>query len=447
MNRIYSRIALACFGLSLFLFMCIPVAYCDFESEVKDFLRTLLYTREEVDQWFADEAFPFCKYDSMMGYLHKYRLSPEEGLDDSAAVYTYNENDARSLFMYRNEPCRINTYGNSFTSCEQVNDGETWQEVLAAHLCEPVRNYGIGGYSVYQSYLRMIKEEKNTPSEYIIFNIFEDDHYRNLISWQRIRFGTHPKSFHPTLPYLKVDLENEEIIECENPCPTYSSVYNLTDLDWAYETFKDDFLLKIVMAQRLASEIEQGPELKDRHLAPALADKEESAASIDEGKREIYDVIEDLAAEHGMKVTIEDPGTLLEVANDLYFKAAMLASRKVVEKVEDYARDNGKKVLFVLSYGSGSSGIGGGGMAGYLSRGYRFDEEFVEWLKDRNAPVVDLMEAHRADYANYKTGVDDYLKRFYVGHYGPLGNFFCTFAIKDELVNLLEPKPLPYKEF
>ena len=29
-----------------------------------------------------------------------------------------------------------------------MNDGETWQEYLAAHLREPIRNYGVGGYSV-----------------------------------------------------------------------------------------------------------------------------------------------------------------------------------------------------------------------------------------------------------------------------------------------------------
>ena len=41
--------------------------------------------------------------------------------------------------------CRINTYGNSFTQCHQVSNGEAWQEDLAAHMGEPIRNFGMGG--------------------------------------------------------------------------------------------------------------------------------------------------------------------------------------------------------------------------------------------------------------------------------------------------------------
>ena len=62
--------------------------------------------------------------------------------------------------MYKDKPCRINTYGNSFTLCHQVSDGETWQEYLAGHLGEPIRNFGMGGFGVYQAYRRMVREEQ-----------------------------------------------------------------------------------------------------------------------------------------------------------------------------------------------------------------------------------------------------------------------------------------------
>jgi len=64
---------------------------------------------------------------------------------------------------YGDKPCRINTYGDSFTQCHQVSDHETWQKIPAAHLQEPIRNYGIGGWSVYQAYLRMLREESRNP--------------------------------------------------------------------------------------------------------------------------------------------------------------------------------------------------------------------------------------------------------------------------------------------
>ncbi|MFT5368589.1 MAG: hypothetical protein ACI8V2_003555, partial [Candidatus Latescibacterota bacterium] len=69
-------------------------------------------------------------------------------VDDSKGFYQYDNDGARHVVNYPDRPCRIHTYGNSFTHCDQVSNGETWQEYLAAHLLEPVRNFGIGGHSV-----------------------------------------------------------------------------------------------------------------------------------------------------------------------------------------------------------------------------------------------------------------------------------------------------------
>ena len=33
-------------------------------------------------------------------------------------------------------------------------------EYLAAHLGEPLRNFGVGGYGVYQAYRRLVREER-----------------------------------------------------------------------------------------------------------------------------------------------------------------------------------------------------------------------------------------------------------------------------------------------
>ena len=81
-----------------------------------------------------------------------------------------------------NKPCRINTYGDSFTQCHQVSDSETWQEYLAGHLGEPIRNFGMGGFGVYQAYRRMIREEQTDHgAKYLIFYIWGDDHVRSLL--------------------------------------------------------------------------------------------------------------------------------------------------------------------------------------------------------------------------------------------------------------------------
>jgi hypothetical protein len=207
------------------------------EPRIREFLSQIISTKQEVSDWLAEKILPFCRYDSDLGFVHRDRTF-KEGISGSACTYTYETSGERRRSRAGGSPCRINTYGDSFTSCEQVNDGETWQEILAAHLQEPVRNFGVGGYSVYLTYLRMKREEMRVPAKYIIFNIYDDDHFRNLISWQRITSGKSSKSFHPTTPYVKVNPTTGEFQEIGNPCPTKESVYKLCDLDWVYEILK-----------------------------------------------------------------------------------------------------------------------------------------------------------------------------------------------------------------
>ena len=55
--------------------------------------------------------------------------------------------------------------GDSFTHCDQVSDGETWQEFLASHIREPVKNFGVGGYSVFQAVKRMERVQAGTDTK------------------------------------------------------------------------------------------------------------------------------------------------------------------------------------------------------------------------------------------------------------------------------------------
>ena len=96
-------------------------------------------------------------YDAELGFVHTNAIHSSDGVNGANTFYSYMADGARRLVNFAHRPCRIHTYGDSFTHCDQVNDGETWQEAISAHLQEPVRNYGVGGYSVYQAYRRMRK--------------------------------------------------------------------------------------------------------------------------------------------------------------------------------------------------------------------------------------------------------------------------------------------------
>lgn len=376
----------------------------------RDYLKSILYTKDEVKQWLAGKAFPFAKYNSEFGWLLR-NARFQDGMDGSTSVYTYGLLDERITIHYKDQPCRINTYGNSYTQCHQVSDGETWQEVLAAHLQEPVRNFGVGGWSVYQSYRRMLKEEQRAPAEYIVFNIYDDDHFRSLDSWRNIRVPKHERFIEPTLPHVVVNVKDGRFEERPNVCPNPESVYHLCDLDWVAEAFKDDFSLKIMLAHLNAK-------TKNPELAYAEALK--------------------LATTHGIVTRIDTAEGLSKTADQLHHQSAYFASQRIVEKIEAFAKAQNKKVLFVLSYPPKS-------VTRFVTEGVRADQPFVDFLKQRGSPVVDLMQAHMDDFALIKGDLKAYLAKYWVGHYNPLGNFFCAYAMMSKLVEMLNPKPLAYR--
>jgi hypothetical protein len=361
------------------------------EQQIRDYLRPLLLSREDVGRWLKQEEFPFAKYDAELGYLHRDREFPE-GMEGAVCQYRYDKLDARRMFAYAGEPCRINTYGNSYTSCEQVSDGETWQEALAGHFGEPVRNYGIGAYSVYQAYLRMLREEKRAPAKYIIFNVFHDDHIRNLHGWQRFKFGVNRKSPSPTVPHLQIDLEKGKVTERPNPCPTAESVYDLCDLDRVYALFRDDFYLQnqLLRAARKA----QG-----------------------------------------------EPIPATDYEDERLLKPGIVGSLWILDRVREFARKNDKTILYVLSYSARA-------LAQAIETGRRLDQAILDYLNEAKLPYVDLLHVHTVDAAQFKGAPAEALSRYFVGrhgHYNPSGNHFCAFAIKNALLRLLDPKPPAYK--
>ena len=348
-----------------------------------EYLRSLTYSRQELDDWFAGRVYPFSKYDGEFGYLHR-SGSRTDGIIDSTCTYSYDENDARRMTAFADKDCRINTYGNSFTNCDQVNDDQTWQEVVARQIGEPVRNYGVSSFSVYQTYLRMKREEAHTPADYIVFNIFDDDHQRNLSGWQRINFLRNTYLAQPSVPSVKVHPESGTFVERGNSCPTPESVYSLCDPDWVCSEFADEFALDMRMAY-----IDQGGGIGDSLAQFALT-------------------------------------------HPTFREAGHWASMRIVEMAEDFAASTGKRILWVLSYNVTT-------VAQALSEGTRFDQDLIDFFNQHGLCHVDLLEAHQADFAGFDGDVDEYLKRYYIGHYNSAGNVFTASATKGKLADMLDP--------
>src|SRR5262249_43821886 len=117
------------------------------------------------------------------------------------------------------------------------------------------------------------------------------------------------------------------------------------------------------------------------------------------------------------------------------------ATRNVLTWVEQHIAKTGKKLLLVLSYGLRN-------MQAALEGKPRFDQALLDWLKDKPYPVIDMREAFRKKFAQFKGDAPTFLRRYYIesgGHHSPAGNFFTAWALKDTLVKWLDPAPLPYR--
>jgi hypothetical protein len=79
-----------------------------------------------------------------------------------------------------------------------------------------------------------------------------------------------------------------------------------------------------------------------------------------------------------------------------------------------------------------------------VKEGLRPDQPFVAFMQQNELPMVDLLQLHADESRRYQGELKDYLKQYFVGHYNPRGNLFTAFAIKDRVVQMLNPKPRPY---
>jgi hypothetical protein len=192
------------------------------------------------------------------------------------------------------------------------------------------------------------------------------------------------------VPFVVCDLDAGTLVERPNPCPTGESLYSLCDLERVSKVFEGDYTL-------------------DRNVRRQKAQPD--GAAVLPNASDFDD--EDLT------------------------RRAVFATTKIVDKIEEFASRNDKKVLYVLSFGADR-------IKRVVKLGRRFDQQLVDYLDRRKLPYVDLLQAHLVEFKSFAADLDTYLARYFIGHYNPLGNHFCAFAMKDRLVKMLDPAPPAY---
>ena len=378
----------------------------------EQFVREGAVPREVIDRFLRGTG--WARFDPELGYVLGNSL-PNDGVDGSATLSTVGPDGARTSFMYAGKKCRINTYGDSFTQCHQVSDGETWQEFLAAHLGEPIRNFGMGGYGAYQAYRRMVREEATDHgAEYLIFYVWGDDHIRSLLRCrQALIFRAWDARgglmFHNNFwANLEMDPDTGRIVEKENLLPTPESLYRMTDPQWLVDHLGDDLALQLAA-------FKQG---YTRDLDRARVGK--------------------LAKWLDFSMDWDNESTLQAQAGALLDRYSLRATRIVLEKARGFAASRGKKLLVVL--------FDPYRVLPELRRaGTRYDREIVDYLRAEKMPYFDMNEVHLRDFEKSKLPYAEYMKQFFIGHYNPRGNHFFAHAIKGKMVEWLDPKPITYR--
>ena len=63
-----------------------------------------------------------------------------------------------------------------------------------------------------------------------------------------------------------------------------------------------------------------------------------------------------------------------------------------------------------------------------------------------NSSSVTVWHRRRTLFKKFDLSLDDYVDRYFIGHYSPAGNHFFAHAIKDAIVDWLDPKPITYRD-
>ena len=391
---------------------------------VRELLKSVCFRRMDVD-WILDtNSQAWVTFDPELGYLPRNAIL-RDGMDGACSTYRYAPEGHRKQVNYADQPCRINTYGNSFTQCQQVSDGESWQEVLAAHLGEPIRNFGSGGYGVNQAYLRARRMEAgDCAAPWVILNIYNDDHVRNLDASRWIRTTWKELPLDPNRPHqmhglpcahVRYELQTGAFAWQPAPCKNAEDLLALCDPDCFCETFKNDPIVRLFT-------LEQGGDVDALDDLQALAER--------------FKVDADLRA----------PARRANDALHIREAYALESTLFILDKLREWFRYDGKQLMILLSYGEDLVRLA-------IRNQPRFDQPLLDYLELHDIPYVDTLTAHVEDFKCFRVSLDDYLVRYYgqaagaavFGHYNPKGNHFFAFAVKNRLIDWLNPKPPAYR--
>jgi hypothetical protein len=266
---------------------------------------------------------------------------------------------------------------------------------------------------------------KKIAAEYLILNVWDDDYKRNLdaarwirVAWM-LREQPRGKDKYPVhgFPWvhLRYDVDGGRWEERPGMCRKVEDLHKLVGKDNFYNAFKDDPVAQLYC--------------------------------LTEGGEAPVEASEKLAEAFGIKVNLRNPKTRQADARKLHIAYGIRSTMFTVDKFRTWCQKNNRKFMVLLSYDVPT-------VQQYFKDGTRFDAEFLHFLDREKYLYVDTLPKFRDEFRQFKGTVSQFCEKYYVGrlgaqvfgHFNPLGYFWFAFAIRKELLNWLEPKPLTYRD-
>ncbi|MEQ8220500.1 MAG: hypothetical protein RH981_19845 [Arenibacter sp.] len=380
-----------------------------------EYLRNSAVPKEELDIFLNQDS--WAQFDPEVGYILG-NYMPHDGIDNSYTLSTVMKDGKRTNSVYADKPCRINTYGNSFTHCHQVSDSETWQEYLAGHLGEPIQNFGMGGFGVYQAYRRLLRREKeDKDSKYVILYMWGDDYVRSVF---RCRYASYYTRWNDYGGYMfhgnfwsniEMDTTTGKLVEKENRINSKEDMYKMSDPEFMYSNLKDDLMLQLYLLSY---------------------DMVNSDLDV-EGLNKLANILElpevDFSSIEKMKST----------ATALKNKYSFEATKYILKKTDEFCKAKGKELMLVHFDPTNV-------FKEMVNGKKRYDQEIIDFINNNGYAYFDMNEVHLDDFKKFNLTLDEYMDRYFIGHYTPSGNHFFAYAIKDKIVEWLDPKPITYQQ-
>jgi len=387
----------------------------DDEKSYAEYLRKSAVPKKELDIFLYENS--WAQFDPEVGYIMG-NYMPYDGMDNSSTLSTAMKVGKRTNQIYADKLCRINTYGNSFTQCHQVSDAETWQEYLAGHLGEPIQNFGMGGFGVYQAYRRLLRREKtDKDSKYVILYMWGDDYVRSVF---RCRYATYYKTWDNYSGYMfhgnfwsniEMNLETGKLVEKGNRINKKEDVYKMTDPEFMYENLKDDLMVQL--------------HLLGKNMVKTDVDTK--------GLKKLAEIL------NLPIIDFSENEKIKKTAEALKNKYSFDATKYILKKTKEFCKENGKELMLVHfdPYGVFKPMVNGEA---------RYDQEVMDFIRENGFLFFDMNEVHVEDFKKFNLSMKEYMERYFIGHYKPSGNHFFAYSIKDTIVDWLDPKPITYQK-